>query len=163
MTQTKSKTSADLRTELDAARADLSETAARIETLKDGELSEANVEALARANARCQILRGTIARLAAEIPNVERIEAQGEIERLEKVIERESAAAKKAADKLAGEVCKLLIPQCDSHRIWSFEFCKRRAHEIGMFAQDHTVSRVHADKARDATAERDRLREKLRA
>lgn len=150
------RTATTIKQELDTAQADLTTTTARAAQLETAGDLEA-VDELARLTARAQILRGGIKRLEAELPLVVRAEAVKEIERLQGVVRRETEAAAKAAAKLTTEAVKLLVPEPDAHPAWSAQFCQRRAHEIGIFAQEHPSARIHTDAARDAKAEIARL------
>jgi len=154
--KTEIRTATTIKRELDTAQADLTTTTARAAQLETAGDLEA-VDELAKLTARAQILRGGIKRLEAELPMQIKAEARAEIDRLQGVAKRENELATKAAEKLTAEAVKLLVPEPDSHPAWSAQFCQRRAHEIGLFAQEHPLARCHSDAARVAQAEIKRL------
>jgi hypothetical protein len=155
---TKEKTSKELRSERDQAQADLSAAEARGAALEtEGTVSEQTISELASCNAKAQLLRGAIRRMEQAIPQIERIEAAGEIERLRGVIRDEDQVADREARRLHKAAIKLLVPKDDSHPAWSAAYCRRREHEIFAFAQEHPAARRHTDLARDARSEIKRL------
>jgi len=161
--QAEQKTAAGARAELDQARADLATAEARATALENaGAVTEKTISELAALNAKAQLLRGAIRRLEVEIPKIERIEAAAEIERLRTVVSREDAAADREAKKLQAAAVKVLVPADDSHPAWPYVYCRRREHELLLFAQEHPQARQHTDRARDARNEIRRLEETIR-
>lgn len=150
------RTAATIRKELDLANADLTTSTAKAARLEAaGDLS--TVDELSRLTARAQLLKGLIKRLESELPAAIRAETMVEIERLQGVYKAETALAKAAAEKLTAAAVKLLVPAYDSHYAWSRAYCDRRAHEVGLMAQEHPVALAHTHAARDAKAEIARL------
>jgi len=159
----KIRTTGDVKAELERAQNDLTATQARSAELEaGGDVSEPAVAALAQATARASILRASIRRLQGELPALERSEIAVEIERLTALSKSERAAGDEAAATLAAKASKLLVPPPESHPAWSYAYCARRKHEVGLFAAEHPLARVHYDAARDAAAEIGRLQNRLR-